>query len=51
MARDTFSWMSNTSSSVPVYFSAHRCVSVAASMSCAVMRRLLPALRTLPSST
>ena len=42
---------SNTSSNVPVYFSAHRCASVAASINCAVMRRLLPARRTLPSRT
>ena len=39
------------SSKVPENLSPHRCASSWASMSCAVMRSLLPALRTLPSST
>ena len=42
---------SNTSSSAPSNFSAHKCEPVAASMSCPVIRSCAPDFRTLPSST
>ena len=51
ISRDTRSWISNTSSSVPLYFSAHRCVSSVASMSCEVILTLFPAFLTVPSNT
>jgi hypothetical protein len=51
IARDTRSWMSNTSSSVPLNFSDQTWASVDESTSWALMRRLFPARRTLPSST
>ncbi len=51
ISRDTRSCTSNTSSIVPLNFSDQSGASDAASTSCAVIRRLLPALRTLPSRT
>ena len=51
MARETFSWISNTSWIVPSYFPAQSCASVWASTSRVVIRRSSPAFRTPPSST
>ena len=47
----TLSCRSKTSSNEPSKRSAQRCAPVAASINCAVMRTLLPPLRTLPSRT
>jgi hypothetical protein len=49
-ARDTRSCTSKTSSMVPLYFSAHSGASVSASTNWAVIRKALPALRTVPVS-
>jgi hypothetical protein len=49
--REISSWIANTSSMLPEYFSDQTCESVSASISCVVTRRLDPARRTLPSST